>query len=154
MFFFQPRRGLLRLTLQIPGSRSLKDKRRVTLSLKERLMSRFHVSAAEVSALDNHRIAEIGVAVVSNEAAHCDRVLAEVVSMASMHPDAVLADRRSEIVPFGEGGQGLTRGIEHAADSVRGPLPSVHEEETSIGGDEEATWCGDEGEEIDGKGPR
>jgi uncharacterized protein YlxP (DUF503 family) len=147
--------GVLRLTLQIPGSRSLKDKRRVTMSLKERLQARMHVSAAEVSSLDNHRIAEIGVAVVSNEAAQCDRVLADVVAMASTHPDAILADRRSEIVPFGEAGNSLTRGIEHTMQEHygRGPLPSVHDEETSLGGDEEATWCGDEGSD-DGKGSR
>ena len=47
--------GVLRLTLQIPGSRSLKDKRRVTMSLKERLQARLHVSAAEVSSLDKTR---------------------------------------------------------------------------------------------------
>lgn len=135
--------GVLRLTLTIPGSRSLKDKRRVTLSLKERLQARLHVAAAEVSSLDNHRVAEIGVAVVSNEAAQCDRVLAEVVALASTHADAVLADRRSEIIPFGEGGQSLTRGIEQF---------SLDDEATSLGGDEEATWCGDEGD--DGKGPR
>lgn len=135
--------GVLRLTLTIPGSRSLKDKRRVTLSLKERLQSRFHVSAAEVSSLDNHRIAEIGVAVVSNEAAHCDRVLAEVVALAGSHPDAILSDRRSEIVPFGEGGKGLTRGIEDF---------QLGDEPTTMGGDEEATWCGDEG--ADGEGSR
>lgn len=148
--------GVLRLTLQIPGSRSLKDKRRVTMSLKERLQARLHVSAAEVSALDNHRIAEIGVAVVSNEAAVCDRVLADAVAMASTHPDAVLADRRSEIVPFGEAGQSLAHGIEHGAHGTygRAPLPSIHDEETAMGGeDEEATWCGDEGSD-DGKGPR
>ncbi len=147
--------GVLRLTLQIPGSRSLKDKRRVTLSLKDRLQARFHVSAAEVSSLDNHRIAEIGVAVVSNEAAQCDRVLAEVVAMASTHADAVLADRRSEIVPFGEGGQGLVRGIEDAMQEhyARSPFPSVHDEQTSLGGDEEATWCGEEGSD-DGKSSR
>jgi len=135
--------GVLRLTLTIPGSRSLKDKRRVTLSLKERLQSRFHVSAAEVSSLDNHRVAEIGVAVVSNEAAQCDRVLAEVVALASAHADAVLSDRRSEIVPFGDGGKGLTRGIEDF---------QLDDEATSMGGDDEATWCGDEG--ADGEGSR
>ena len=70
--------------------------------------------------------------------------------MASTHPDAILADRRSEIVPFGEGGQSLQRGIEHA---VRGALPSIHDEETAMGGDEDATWCGDEGSD-DGKGSR
>ncbi len=148
--------GALRLVLQIPGARSLKDKRRVAVSLKERLQSRLHVSAAEVGSLDDPRYAEIAVAVVSNEAAVCDRVMADAAAMAGTHPDAVLTDRRSEIVSFGAGGRGLQDGIESLATSLPGPrrpAPSFDDEATSLGDDGEATWCGDE-EDDDGKAPR
>jgi uncharacterized protein YlxP (DUF503 family) len=142
--------GVLRLVLTIPGSRSLKDKRRVALSLKERLQARLRVSAAEVGSLDNHRVAEIAVAVVSNDHAVCDRVLADAAAMAGTHPDAVLEDRRSEIVPFGDG-RGLSDGIESRLDPAN--RISIHEEETSLGGDEDATWCGEE-DGGDGPGPK
>jgi uncharacterized protein YlxP (DUF503 family) len=99
--------GVLRLQLRIPGARSLKDKRRVVLSFKERTIARLRVSVAEVGSLDDARTATIGVCVVANEAAHCDEVLAEVARIAELLPDALLADRRSEILAFGHGGQGI-----------------------------------------------
>lgn len=108
--------GVLRLTLEIPGARSLKDKRRVVLSFKERAQSRMRVSAAEVAALDDHRRAILGVAVVSNSPSVCDQVLASVAAMASTLPDAVLADRATEIIPFGQGGGSMQGDIENSLD--------------------------------------
>lgn len=104
--------GVMRLGLVIPGARSLKDRRRVVLSFKERVQGRFKVSIAEVGSLDHPRHATFGVAVVSNDAAVCDSVLADVAGVAGSLPDAVLADRATEIVPFGAGGGGVRGGIE------------------------------------------
>lgn len=106
--------GVLRLHLAIVDARSLKDKRRVVRSLKDRLTNKLRVSVAEVGELDNPRYAWLGVAVVANEAAHCDSVLGEAASIASTLPDAVLADRATEIVSFGRGGSGVRGGIESA----------------------------------------
>ena len=75
-------------------------------------MSKYRVSAAEVGELDNHRFAWLGVAVVANEAAHCDEVLADVASVAANLPDAILNDRSTEIIPFGHAGSGVRGGIE------------------------------------------
>lgn len=107
--------GVLRVSLSIPGARSLKDRRRVVLSLKERLISRFKVSAAEVGGLEDPRRATLAVVVVANEAAHCDRVLEEVSAVASNVGDALLTDRRSEVIPFGNG-DSLADGIETVLD--------------------------------------
>lgn len=104
--------GVMRLGLMIPGARSLKDRRRVVLSFKERVQGRFKVSIAEVGSLDHPRHATLGVAVVSNDAAVCDSVLADIASVAGSLPDAVLADRATEIVPFGASGGGVRGGIE------------------------------------------
>src|SRR4051812_48027796 len=106
--------GVLRFNLEIVGARTLKDKRSVVRSLKERVQSRLKVSIAEVGGLDDPRRATFGVACVSNSAAVCDRVLADVASIASVLPDAILADRATEIVSFGHGGVGVEGGIEHA----------------------------------------
>lgn len=108
--------GVMRLGLMVPGARSLKDKRRVVLSFKERVQGRFRVSIAEVGSLDHPRHATFGVAVVSNEAAVCDSVLADVAAVAGALPDAVLADRATEIVPFGASGSGVRGGIEAVLD--------------------------------------
>jgi len=106
--------GVLRFSLEIVGARSLKDKRSVVRSLKERVQGRLRVSIAEVASLDDPRRATFGVACVSNSAAVCDQVLADVAAMASVLPDAVLSDRATEIVPFGAGGSGVQGGIEQA----------------------------------------
>jgi uncharacterized protein YlxP (DUF503 family) len=104
--------GVMRLGLSVVGARSLKDKRRVVHSLKDRLATRLRVSVAEIGELDDPRRAHLGVAVVSNEAAQCDRVLEEVAHYASTLGDALLTDRATEIVPFGEAGRSVRGGIE------------------------------------------
>jgi uncharacterized protein YlxP (DUF503 family) len=144
--------GVLRLVLTIPGARSLKDKRRVALSLKERLQARLKVSAAEIGSLDNHRVVEIGVAVISNDAAVCDRVLGDAAQMAGTHPDALLSDRRSEIIPLGASGAGLQDGIERLGPGGSGAGGYDIDDLPTSMGDDDATWCG--GEDDDGKSSR
>jgi uncharacterized protein YlxP (DUF503 family) len=122
--------GVLRLHLTIVDARSLKDKRRVVRSLKDRLTTKLRVSVAEVGELESPKHAWLGVAVVSNEAAHADSVLEEAAAMASTLPDAVLCDRATEIVPFGRGGTGVRGGIE---DALRRGTPETG---LPLGGDE------------------
>src|SRR5262249_47205157 len=112
--------GVLRIRLQIPGARSLKDKRSVVRSLKERAQSRLRVSIAEVGELDHPQHATLGVAVVSNSSTVCDQMLASVASMAGSLPDALMTDRATEILPFGDGGSGVRGGIERLLDDPAG----------------------------------
>jgi uncharacterized protein YlxP (DUF503 family) len=109
--------GVGRLVLQIPASRSLKDRRRVIKSFKDRLRAKLPVSVAEVGDTEQLQLANVGIAVVANETGRCDEILSAAVHMARVLPDAVLADVRTEVVPFGLGGRGLERGIEGALES-------------------------------------
>ena len=78
--------GVLQFEIQIPHSESLKDKRRVVKSLKDRLHREHLVSVAEVDALDHHRIAILGVAAVANDAGFVSGVLDRVVEkLRTMH---------------------------------------------------------------------
>ncbi|HEV8550109.1 MAG TPA: DUF503 domain-containing protein, partial [Polyangiaceae bacterium] len=81
--------GVLRLVLSIPGARSLKDRRQVVKSLKDRVRARLPVSIAEVGELERWQVATLGVAVVSNDAARCSEVLSAAVGMARVARDAV-----------------------------------------------------------------
>jgi uncharacterized protein YlxP (DUF503 family) len=94
--------GVLRLTFHVPHARSLKDKRRIVLRFRDRIRSRFDVSIAEVEAQDKLQRAIFGVTVVSSEAAVCDSVLEQVARAAETQEDAVLTDRQTEIVSFGD----------------------------------------------------
>ena len=71
--------GVLRLTLFIPESGSLKGKRRVLRSLKDRLRSQFNVSVAEVDYQDLWQKAEVAVALVSSDREHADKVLQTIL---------------------------------------------------------------------------
>ncbi|MCA1725487.1 MAG: DUF503 domain-containing protein [Thermomicrobia bacterium] len=53
--------GVARITLELPGAHSLKEKRSVVKSLLARLQNRFNVSAVEVAAQDTLGIAVIGI---------------------------------------------------------------------------------------------
>jgi hypothetical protein len=70
------------------------------------------ISIAEVDHQDKLQLATFGVAVVSADAAVCEELLGRVSSLAASLPDAILADRASEMIPFGRGGQGVRGGIE------------------------------------------
>lgn len=94
--------GVLRLSFHLPGARSLKDKRQVVRSFRDRVRARLDVSIAEVEHMDLHQRATFGVAVVSNDAAVCDELLASVASMAGNVRDAVLVDRSTEILTVNE----------------------------------------------------
>ena len=94
--------GVLRLSFHLPGARSLKDKRQVVRSFRDRVRARLDVSIAEVEHMNLHQRATFGVAVVSNDATVCDELLASVASMAGNVRDAVLVDRATEILTVGD----------------------------------------------------
>jgi uncharacterized protein len=108
--------GVARLVLQIPGARSLKDRRRVVKGFKDRLRARLPVTAAEVGNAELYQLATIGVAVVSSSSQRCTEILSAAASLARGSGSAILADVATEIVSFGEGGTGIRGGIEQALD--------------------------------------
>jgi uncharacterized protein YlxP (DUF503 family) len=71
--------GHLSIEFHIPGARSLKEKRMVLRSVKERI-KKFNVSVAEVEFNDLWQRAGLSVVMVSNDQRHADRELAAVVN--------------------------------------------------------------------------
>ncbi len=61
--------------LHLAGCRSLKDKRRVIKSLKDRLHRRFNVSVAETDYQDTWQRAELTCCVVATDRRHAESVL-------------------------------------------------------------------------------
>jgi uncharacterized protein YlxP (DUF503 family) len=72
---------LLKLTLQIPYARSLKDKRSQIKSLKDRLSYRFNASVAEIDGLDNRQKAVMGICMISNDKSYLDKQCSMVETM-------------------------------------------------------------------------
>ncbi|QOJ15288.1 MAG: DUF503 domain-containing protein [Planctomycetia bacterium] len=71
--------GVLTVRLAVFESLSLKDKRRVTRSLRDRIGARHNVSIAEVDDLDHRQAATLGIAMVSNDAAFARSCLQKIV---------------------------------------------------------------------------
>ena len=69
--------GLLTLELHLPGAQSLKDKRMVLRSIKDR-MKKFNVAVAEVEHQDLWQRATLGVVTVSHSTEAVDRALGAV----------------------------------------------------------------------------
>jgi hypothetical protein len=90
--------GVLQLELRIGDAMSLKDKRRVVKGLKDRIAHGHNVSIAEVGALDEHRRAIIGLAMVSNDARYVEGALSKLVDLVRMTPLVELVDYQIEML--------------------------------------------------------
>ena len=89
--------GSLSVRLLIREARTLKDKRQVVRSIKDRLRNAFNVSVAEVEAEDHRQLAVLGVAMVSNEARPVRDSLEKIVALLRGHPVAELLDHEIEV---------------------------------------------------------
>src|SRR5690242_12591437 len=90
--------GLLTLEIYIPDSHSLKDKRQVLRSLKERLRARFNVAVAELDHNDTWQRAQVGVVSLSNDEAHLQQSLQAVFQEAENLLGRDLIDHTLEIL--------------------------------------------------------
>ena len=89
--------GTLTVRLLLREARTLKDKRQVLQSIKERVRQSFNVSVAEVEAHDNPRSIVLGIAMVCNEAHAIKQTLGEIVNALKAHPIAEFVDSEMEV---------------------------------------------------------
>lgn len=91
--------GVSEITLHLPESHSLKDKRQVIKSLMARVRQRFEVAIAEVEDNDLWQIAKLGVSCVSNSSQHADEVLNHVRRyIEETRPDIVVTASEIEMI--------------------------------------------------------
>ena len=90
--------GVLQLELGIGDAMSLKDKRRVVKSLKDRIAHAHNVSIAEVGALDEHRRSILGVAMVANEKGYVEGALSKLVDFVRTVRDVDLIDYQIDLL--------------------------------------------------------
>ena len=70
--------GVLTLELRLENSHSLKEKRHVVQSLKERLRNKFNVAVAEIDYQDLWQRAALAAVTVSSDRVHAENVLRSV----------------------------------------------------------------------------
>lgn len=90
--------GVLQIEIEVPEAQSLKDKRRVVKSLKDRIAHAHNVSIAEVGALDEHQRSILGIAMVANDKAYVEGGLSKLVDLVRMVPQANLLDYQIELL--------------------------------------------------------
>ncbi len=90
--------GVLQIELLLRGNTSLKGKRKVLKSIKDRTHNRFNVSVAEIDHNDLWQRAALGICCASNDKVHANRVLSEVVKFIEGNFSAELLDYSIEIL--------------------------------------------------------
>ena len=90
--------GVETVELFISESQSLKDKRQVLHSLKDRLHGKYNVSVAEVDGQDLWQRAVIGLACVANESRHVNQVLEQALNMIKSIPAIEVVRTRRELL--------------------------------------------------------
>ena len=90
--------GLCTVELFIPESQSLKDKRQVLLSLKDRLRERFNLSVAEVDGQDLWQKAVLGLACVANEGRYVNQVCDQALNLIRSVPAVEIIQARVELL--------------------------------------------------------
>lgn len=91
--------GTLTLQLEIPGCKSLKDKRSRLKPLITRLHRKFNISVAEIDHHDAWQSAVIACAMISNSPKHTQRALQGVAKwVESYWPDVTVIDDYIEII--------------------------------------------------------
>jgi uncharacterized protein YlxP (DUF503 family) len=96
--------------IHIPHAQSLKEKRMVVKSLRDKLRHRFEISAGEVGLHDSHQRARLAVSFVSIDDPSADGMLERVLAFVETNSDATLTGWTSEKLGFDES---VTLGVPH-----------------------------------------
>jgi uncharacterized protein YlxP (DUF503 family) len=87
----------MRIQVSVFDAMTLKDKRRVIKSLKDRISNQYNVSIAEVDHQDSIRTSVLAVAMVANEGRFVDSALSGIVDFVRRIPQLSLIDYNLEM---------------------------------------------------------
>jgi hypothetical protein len=90
--------GVVRVTLHIPESDSLKSKRRVVKQVIERTRNRFAIAINETGMLDSNTDAELGLAAVGNDRRVVNSALDHAISFIDSTGLAILTGQSLELL--------------------------------------------------------
>ncbi len=96
--------GVLRLALRVPGSRSLKEKRKPIAQIRDRLRSRQNISVAEIGHLEDHSRAILAIAMVANDKRFIQSALDRITHDVGSWRGAIIEDASITIERPGDAG--------------------------------------------------
>lgn len=88
--------GVLTLEFRLHGNDSLKGKRTIVSSLKQKLKNKFNVAVSEIERQDSHDDLVLAVVTVSTDTPRVESVLQKALSMVEAVSPAELVDARTE----------------------------------------------------------
>ncbi len=74
--------SMIQFVFELPEVENIKDKRRIVKSFRDKLIKKFHVTAAEVDLQDSLRFTQIGAALVSNSKIYGESVMQKILKFA------------------------------------------------------------------------
>ena len=83
--------------LNLPGCSSLKEKRSILRSLKDRLRNKFNVSVAETAFQDVRKRAQLTIALVASDGRYAESVLDKVDSFVDRNGEALIVSLQKGI---------------------------------------------------------
>jgi uncharacterized protein len=94
--------GVCKVSLMVPASHSLKEKRMVLRRIKDRVNNKFNCAIAEVGDQDDWQSAELGFAVVSNELGFTQAMVQKVLQFIEDLAVAKITDDEQDYVQYGD----------------------------------------------------
>ena len=90
--------GLVTARISIPDAMSLKDKRSVTRSLKDRILNKMNVSVAEIGDTDSWKFSELAFVTVGATSETVQGRISELMKRLRSNPRFVLLDVNTEML--------------------------------------------------------
>src|SRR5215831_7713058 len=103
--------GVCRVTLMVPESHSLKEKRMVLRRIKDRVANKFNCAIAEVGDQDDWQNAQLGFAVVSNEHGFTQSMVQKILGFIEELAVAKIVDDEQDFVQYGD--EDIAGGVKH-----------------------------------------
>lgn len=88
----------MELVLYAPWVHSLKEKRMIVKSICAKASNKFNISVAEIGMQDVHQKINIGIACVTNEGAHAESILENVLNFIEVNTEAEIVRVDREVL--------------------------------------------------------
>jgi hypothetical protein len=88
--------GVIQVQLHFPQVGSLKGKRKILKSLKDRIKNKFNVSVAELENHDLWQSSVVGIAIISNDKNFANSVLSKISDFVNSQPEIIVSDIQME----------------------------------------------------------
>lgn len=89
--------GSLKIEFRLHGIFSIKEKRSIVLSLKQKIRNKFNVSVAEVESQDSPECMVLGVITVANETRYVQSILNKTVTLIENNSSEEIVDISMEV---------------------------------------------------------